>query len=843
MTGLRIGYALALVALLDVARVQGGEAWRQDAVKSAPAPLPYPADVRKFEVYPQSIVLTGGDDTRQLIVTATLRDGSQRDLTNDASYRIGDGKIARVTRAGRVMPAADGWTEVVASYGNQSVTVPVRAESVAVDLPINFANQVVPIFTKLGCNAGGCHGKASGQNGFKLSLLGFEPPADYDALVKEARGRRVFPAAPDHSLLLLKATGAVGHGGGKRIERDSDEYRLLRRWIASGMPVGEASDPAVTGISIYPDHRVLSRRSKQQIAVYAHYSDGSVADITRRAQYDSNDTEIAGVEPSGLVHTLALSGEAAVMARYQGHVAVFRATVPVGGSTPSYDFLAQTLVDRFTLKKWRELGLAPSELCSDEHFIRRVSIDVTGTLPTPAEVIAFVSDRRPDKRDRLVDELLERPEYAYYFATKWADILHVKRQQIPARAEGTFAFHDWIRSALAADKPYDEFVRDILTATGDESHFPPTVWYKEVHSPEQFVDDTAQVFLGLRLACAQCHHHPYEKWGQGDYWGFAAFFGRVGRKATPVPGGVLNQPARHFSIYNMDDGQVLDKRTGKPARIKPLDQPAIDVPAGDDPREKLVDWMVDVKNPFFARAVVNRYWAHFFGRGLVDPLDDMRVTNPPSNPELLDALARDLVAHRYSLKYLVRTICKSRTYGLSSVPNEVNKNDKQTYARYYPKRLSAEVLFDAVCQVTDSPAGFGGLPHDRHAPRRAIMLPDESFSSYFLDVFGRPQRSSACECERVSEANLAQALHLLNSDEIQAKLSHPGGRADQLARDPRPDAIKIEELFLWALAHRPTPDQLQLALAHISQNAKDKKGAYENILWALLNTKEFVFNQ
>jgi hypothetical protein len=537
-----------------------------------------------------------------------------------------------------------------------------------------------------------------------------------------------------------------------------------------------------------------------------------------------------------------MSGEAAVMVRYQEHVSVFRATVPLGVKIPEYSFPAQTVVDQHASKKWKDLGLVPSELCSDEQFIRRVSLDITGTLPTPKQVTEFVTEKDPKKRDKLIDTLLDSPEYAYYFGGKWADILRVKRRNEPGRAKGTFAFHEWIRQAMAKDKPYDQFAGEILAATGDESNSPPTVWYRELQQPQQFVDDTAQVFLGLRLACAQCHHHPYERWSQDDYWGLAAFFGRVGRKAIPMPTNT-NQQEQRIAIVSKPTGSVQNLRTKQTAEIKPLDAPPMKVSSEDDPREKLVEWLVDPKNPFFARAVANRYWAHFFGRGLVDPLDDMRVTNPPSNPELLDALAADLVKNKFSLKELIRTITKSRTYQLSAVPNEFNQHDKQNYARYYPKRLSAEVLFDAVCQVTDSPAGFAGLPQDRHAPKRAIMLPDESFTSYFLDVFGRPQRISACECERVSEANLAQALHLLNSDEVQGKLSRAGGRADELVKDKRSDAEKVEEMFLWAFARKPTQEQLQVALDHIAKNEKNKKVAYENILWALINTKEFIFNQ
>jgi hypothetical protein len=470
-------------------------------------------------------------------------------------------------------------------------------------------------------------------------------------------------------------------------------------------------------------------------------------------------------------------------------------------------------------------------------------VDLTGTLPTPAKVTAFLNDTDPSKRDKLVDALVDSPEYAYYFANKWADILRVKRRGEPGRAEGTFGFHEWIRKAMESDKPYDKFARAILAASGDEESNPPTVWYKELQQPEQFVDDTAQVFLGLRLACAQCHHHPYEKWSQDDFWGIAAYFGRVGRKNLQMPGEQQGQQGQHLLVYSKSSGGVQNKRTQQPAVMKVLEGIPVTVPGDEDPRQKLVDWMVEPQNRFFAKAVANRYWAHFFGRGIVDPLDDMRVTNPPSNPELLDALAKDFVAKKYSLKHLVKTIAKSQTYRLSSTPNDFNKQDKQAFARYYPKRMPAEVLFDAVCQVTDSPTAFPGLPNDTHAPRRAIMLPDESFRSYFLDVFGRPQRLSACECERVTEANLAQVVHLLNSEEVQGKLARVGGKADRMAKDPRPDDEKVTELFLAAVAEKPSEKKLMEALDYLEKNAKNKKGAYEDILWALINMKAFSFNQ
>jgi hypothetical protein len=837
---------LALATLVTLAGTQGARADLYGTGKASrgEVALPAPAEVQSLAVQPTRIELTGGEESRQLIVTATLAAGRLQDLSGDARYEVADPRVARVTASGRVLPLGNGKTRITARYGRHAVTVNVEARSVGENLPINFANHVVPVFTKLGCNSGGCHGKSGGQNGFALSLLGFVPELDYASLVKEARGRRVMLAAPDHSLLLLKATGTMAHAGGKRMERDSDEYKLVRRWIASGTPYGKKTDPVVTRISVFPEHRLVPRNNRQQFAVYAHYSDGTVQDATRLAQYESNDTDVAVVDGTGLVRTLEMSGEAAVMARYQGQVAVFRATVPLGMKIPEYRFEHRTLVDRHTHNQWQQLGIVPSELCSDEHFIRRVSLDLTGTLPTPTQVKAFLADRSPGKRDRLVDRLLETPEYAYYFANRWADVLRVRRAKNPNRAFGTFAFHGWIRESIAKDKPYDQFVREILAATGDEIKSPPTVWYKDLRTPDQFVDDAAQVFLGVRMACANCHHHPYEKWSQDDYWGLAAYFGRLARKPAPVPGMIVQGPQNQPQIlYAKATGTVVNKRTNKVAVARPLDGEPVKLLPGEDPRQRLVDWMVAPDNPFFARAVANRYWAHFFGRGIVDPLDDMRVTNPPSNPELLDALAQELIRSKFSLKHLIKTIVKSRTYQLSALPNAFNKHDKRSFARYYPRRMTAEVIFDAVTQVTGSPAVFPGLPGDRHSPRRAIMLPDESFQSYFLDVFGRPQRISACECERVAEANLAQALHLLNSQEVQDKLARLGGRADQLARDPRPDREKVEELFLWAFARRPNAEQMRLALENVALHASNRRIAYENIIWALINTKEFAFIQ
>jgi hypothetical protein len=785
---------------------------------------------------PERAVLRGPDAAQQLAVETIEASGPARDLTQSAAFASSDPKVVTVDRSGTIWARGDGSATITIQAEGKETQVPVSVTEFSAGRPVNFTNQVVPIFTKLGCNAGGCHGKASGQNGFRLSLLGFEPMLDYETLVKEDRGRRLFPAVPERSLLLLKATAQVPHGGGRRLKPDAHEYRVIERWIAAGMPVGKETDPTVTRIEVAPDARVMPRSGSRQLVVTAHYSDGTTEDVTRWAQYQSNDNDVAGVAEGGRVETRDLAGQAAIMARYQGQVAVFRATVPLGLPIPRFsDFSADNVIDAAVLAQWKALGIAPSEPCTDAEFIRRAAIDITGSLPKPEEVRAFVVENAPDKRARLVDRLLDRPEYAAYFAVKWADILRNKRENDPKAQRGTFTFHDWIRASLAANLPYDQFVRAIIAASGTPESSPTVQWYRKIKMTDAYVDDTAQVFLGMRLQCARCHHHPFEKWSQDDYYGFAAFFARVGRKPSLQAQRIGRDD---MVIYTARAGSVTHPKTGKVMTPRGLGSAEIPVPAADDPRQKLVDWMAEPKNPFFARALVNRYWAHFFGRGIVEPMDDLRVTNPPANPELLDALAEQFVKSRYDLKQLVRTIATSRVYGLSSLPNETNAKDRQSFARHYPKRLSAEVLLDAISQVSGVPTTFGGLP----AGTRAIELPDESVVSTFLDTFGRPKRDTPCECERVTDASLGQSLMLLNSGEVQGKLSSSNGRTEALAKDPRPDLEKVEELFWAALARGPSSTESAAALAHLAARPGKKREAFEDILWALINTKEFQFN-
>ena len=795
-----------------------------------------------LSVHPAQSVIRGADRTQQLVVTGHYENGGIRDLTGEAAFAPSDAKVARVVEGGLVLPVTDGKTEIAATVQGRSVRTHVTVESTGRDLPINFTNEVVPVFSKLGCNSGGCHGKAGGQNGFKISLLGFEPEVDYDALVREGRGRRLFPAAPERSLLLLKAVGGLPHGGGKRMETGSPEYKVVYKWIKAGMPFGSDKDPKVVGIRVEPAHRIVGLKARQQITVTALFSDGTTEDVTRRAEYSSNDAEIVAIDEKGLVTTQDLPGEGSVMARYLGHVAVFRATIPLG-APPAAKPKKNNYIDEHVFAKLDQLGIPPSAVCTDEEFIRRASLDICGTLPALEDVTAFLADKSPDKRAKLVDRLLDRPEYAAYFAIKWADILRNQkssRNNDPSAAAATIAFHNWIRDALTSNKPYDQFVREVVAAQGNVLDHPPVAWYRELNKPELLVDDTAQAFLGTRIQCARCHHHPYEKWSQDDYWGFASYFARVGRK-KPIGARGNSQES---NIFVLRKGMTSNPATGKAMPPRGLDAEPAEIGPDEDPRQLLADWMADPKNPFFAPALVNRYWAHFMGRGIVEPIDDMRVTNPPTNPALLDALAKDFVARRFDLKHLVRTICTSTTYQLSALPNEHNKSDKQNFARYSPKRLGAEVLLDAIDQVTAAPTNFGGLP----AGTRAIELPDESQGNYFLTVFGKPKRESACECERSTDANLAQSLHLLNSREIQDKLTNGGGRAAKLAADKRPEAEKIAELWLVIFSRRPTAEETQKAEAYIGRKTDPKnavatrKQAYEDLIWALINSKEFLFN-
>ncbi len=721
---------------------------------------------------------------------------------------------------------------------------------------VYFGTEVVPILTKLGCNGGGCHGKATGQNGFRLSLFGFEPEFDYEAIVKESRGRRLSLAAPDQSLLLAKATATMPHGGGRRLAVDSHDYQILRQWISQGAPAPSEDDPHLVRVEITPHQQIMHSESSLQLHVTGAFSDGTSRDVTLQAIYQSNEVGIATVTNSGLVQTSLQHGLFSVMARFGEQLATFHAAVPFASEPTQLAAInaeldkikAQLLrdaesprewnnnsVDSHLFNQWRQLGIVPSAVADDATFLRRVTLDIIGTLPSDSEVTEYLTAPRSDKRQALINRLLERPEYASYFALKWADVLQNRGAGYSTSKQraGTTLFAEWIRDSLEANKPYDQFVSEILTATGSQNENPPAIWYRTVRKPAEYVESVAQAFLGVRVQCAQCHHHPTERWSQSDYYGLAAVFSRVGRKGGFADAEVPTDEM----IFLKESAVVLHPRTGKILKPQPLGGNEFSLGLHDDPRVSLARWMSAGDNPFFARTMVNRMWAHFMGRGIVHPIDDARSTNPPSNPELLDGLAQDFISSGYDLKQLIRVIANSYAYRLESAPHAGNVGDTQTFARFYPRRMPAEVLLDGISQVLDVPTNFDSVPPGT----RAIELPDENVAANFLDVFGRPLRMSACECERVDAPALTQALELVNSSEIQRKLTEKTGYAEQLAISDKSPEILAREIFLRVFARHPRPEELNAATLFFAAEP-DRGEACRSLLWSLLATNEFMFN-
>ena len=814
--------------------------------------------------------LSGRDSGLQLLVTAKYANGSERDLSRSTKYEAAPPDIVNVAATGYVTSLRDGKATITATIGNSKQAIDINVTNVAVDVPLNFANDIVPIFTRFGCNSGGCHGKSGGQNGFQLSLLGFEPQEDYEFLVKESRGRRLSVGVPEMSLLLTKSSGRMPHGGGIKLRPESPHYRMLHRWIEQAAPYGDPKDVQVTRIEVFPRDRTLTQKSEQQLQVIAHYTDGTTRDVTRLTQFESNHAETASVSEMGLVTTYDLTGTAAIMTRYLTHVDVFRATIPLGAVVANLP-AAKNFIDEAVFKQWQKLGLPPSEICDDSTFLRRVTLDLAGRLPTLDETAGFLADKGADRREKLVDRLLVSPDYADLFANKWNAVLRNKRESLREDIKPTLAFHGWIRNSLRDNKPFDVFVREIITATGEEIATPPVAWYRAVRDVPSQVEDVCQLFLGTRLQCARCHHHPLEKWSQQDYYGMAAFFSRVQyKKPAPLPKGA-KQPkgaAKPLTHILHDPGLAKAENPRTKEYIKPtaLNGKTLDVRADVDPRIQLADWITSKENPMFARALVNRYWKHFLGRGLTEPEDDIRLTNPPTNPELLDGLANYFVAEKFDIKKLVRAICLSTTYQLSSKPNEWNRTDKQSFSRFTPRRLPAEIMFDAIDALTLAKSDFPGMP----AGTRAIQLPDHAFESYFLTVFGRPDATSACECERSSDVSLSQMLHLMNSYEMIAKVSGeapkgplakvtnpkgknppavtktkvtPGQRLAKIISDKRSDEEKLRELYLIAYSREPNARELELLTSHLKRQAANPRAAYEDILWVIVNSEEFLFNQ
>jgi hypothetical protein len=682
----------------------------------------------------------------------------------------------------------------------------------------------------------------TGQRGFRLSVLGFEPEEDYEAIVKQGKGRRVFPAAPEESLLITKGAAIVPHVGGKKIEPGSEAYQTLVQWIAQGMNYASKDEPKLTGIHVEPARLSLKPATSQQLKVTAQFSNGASRDVTRLALFEANDTSMATATESGLVTTQDLPGNVAIMVRYSGRVAVCSVSIPLGAPVESVP-PSKNFIDDHVFTNLKAIGIPPSPLCDDSTFLRRVSLDIGGRLPTLEETRAFIASREPDKRERAVEALINSPDYADYFANKWTSLLKNQRTDA-ADITANFAFHAWMRDNLLANTPYDQIVRQILASTGTIVSNPPVAWYKRVKEPAAQLEDVAQLFLGVRMQCAQCHHHPFERWSQAEYYHLAAFFSQVGRKPTAVAGEDLIFHKRGIAQTEHRKTRVMLKPAG-------LGEPELEIAPDEDPRLALVDWMSAKTNPFFATALVNRYWKHFFKRGLVEPEDDLRDSNPATNPELLTALSKAFVDSQYDLKALVRLITQSHAYQLSAEPNEHNHVDRQAYSHYYPKRMTAEVLLDSIDMVSGTKSDFADLPPGT----RAVSLPDNSYNraSPFLKVFGRPEGASVCECERVSSASLAQSLHLMNAPDVKAKLTSANGRADLLSKAEMPEPKRIRELYLATYSREPSSDEVRIAEAHLLKPRTDAQGkpldslrsirnGYEDLIWALVNTKEFLYN-
>jgi hypothetical protein len=783
---------------------------------------------KTLEVWPPEVRLDGPAAAQRLVVVGVEADGSKHDLTTAARVETKSPSIAAIDPRGRVVPRGDGKGTVVVKAGGAKALVPVRVAGASATRRVSFRHEVVPVLTKLGCNMGTCHGGQHGKGGFKLSLLGFEPTPDFAAIVKSAESRRVTPFAPEESLLLLKPTLAVAHGGGRKMEAGSDEYELIRLWLEQGAPGPVDSEPEVAALRVYPEARALRPGEEQRLVVVASLSDGTVRDVTDQAKFDSLSEGVATVTPRG-VAKVERPGETNVMVRYQGRAALARLTVPFA-EPRTFEFVAKNVIDEKAATKWRALGLVPSSDCTDAEFLRRVMLDALGTTPTPEEVEAFLSDKSPDKRDRLVDRVLDRPEYIDFWTLKWGDLLRVNSDNLGA--QGMLAFNLWLRDSFRSNKRFDRMIEELVTAQGSIYSDGPANYYRVSKTPDEMAETTAQLFLGVRLQCAKCHHHPFESYGQDDYYGLAAYFARI-RTKNSDEFGLFGQER---VVYVSKTGEVNQPRSGKRMAPRPLGAEPADDPV--DRRRALASWLVDPKNPWTARNVANRYWGYLMGSGLVNPIDDLRETNPPSNPELLDALAAEFVKSGYDLKALMRLIFKSRTYGLSSLPTPENRLDSTFFSHYRIKRLSAEQLLDALNAATGTTDKFAQRP----AGTRSISLPDTTFKSYFLDTFGRPVRALSCECERGSDPNLSQALHLMNGDVINRKIAAPDGRLAALLKEKSVDDVAlVRRLYLLAFCRPPEPHEVEVATRLIAEAPNRTQGA-QDLFWGLLNSKEFVFN-
>jgi len=790
---------------------------------------------RSLELVPAKLHLSGPrDGARALVAEAAA--GERADVTDEAQFQIEPGGGVALGEDGYLVPLRNGEFRVKVTARGQRAELPVTVKGMEAPAPVSFLREVEPILSKVGCTAGACHGGAKGRNGFKLSLRGYDPEWDYRALTEDLAGRRANRVEPARSLMLLKPTQGVPHQGGLVVEEGSRYYRTLLDWISEGAQSDVGKVARVERLEVLPrEARMQKPGSSQRFQVYAHYPDGSARDVTRDAIYSVNNITVAEISGDGRLTALR-RGEAAVLVRYEGAYGLSNVTIL--GERPGFEWRPipeQNYLDRLVNRKLERLKILPSALAGDADFIRRVSLDLIGVPPKPEEVRAFLAEPAADdaarraKRERLVDVLMARPEFVDHWALKWGDLLKSNRKYLGEK--GVWAFRNWIRQEVALNRPYDRFARELLTSTGSSFSNPAASYYLTAKEPEELMETTTQLFLGVRMMCAKCHDHPFEQWTQSDYYHLSAYFAKVGRK----PGAKREESV----IFEKSDGEVLHPKDGRimDPSFPFANQRKTAVPASR--RAQLADWLTSAQNPYFARAIANRLWSYFFGRGIIEPVDDIRASNPPSNPELLEALTEDFVHHGFDLQHLMRTIVCSRTYQLSVETNPFNADDQENFSHAVPRRLGAEQLRDAISVATGTLPKFPGVPADF----RAEQLPDGKIAAGgFLDLFGRPPRESVCECERRSDVSLSQALNMVNGSTIADAVADPQGRVARLVKAFPEDGRLIEDLYLAALGRPPSEKESALAAESIRGAPSRGQGA-EDLLWALLNSPAFLFNR
>ena len=785
-------------------------------------------------VFPSEInLLTNG--RQRVVVQQHLANDLPVDLTREALFTSSDLAVA-VVEQGVVRAVGEGLAKLRVEAAGQVANVDVFVKAKPGDQRLSFVGDVLPVLARAGCAGGSCHAKPKGQNGFSLSVFSFDPAADFREIVKDERGRRVFPAFPAESLVLKKPTLAVEHEGGRRLEVGSPFYRIIHDWIAQGMPYRLPDESGLTGISVFPSEQRYAKSAEQQLVVTARFDDGKTEDVTHLADFSSNEKEIAEVDRNGLLRVGTLSGEGVVVVRYLGEVAQARITVPTDrqfNDAVYAGLLRNNYIDDLAYSRFRKLGLLPSDLCSDSEFIRRAFIDTIGLLPESLEVRRFLADKSPDKRVKLIDRLLDDPGYADTWANRWGDLFRPNIARVGLKS--AYTIDNWIRECFAANKPYDQMVREILTARGSTHKVGPAVIYRTRREPATLTTLFSQAFLGVRMECARCHHHPNERWSQRDFYQFAAFFAETKRKGTGISPPIS---AGTEFIYHASGGSVRHPVSNEVMDPTPLAGGPLVTPAGIDPRETLADWLFAPENPFFARAMANRVWGQFFGRGIVHPVDDFRTTNPPTNPELLDALAADFAKNGFDLKSLMRRIMNSRLYQISSIPNKTNAQDKGSFSRFYRRRLSAENLHDILVQV----CGVGSRYDNLRQGARTAELWTTIMTSPMLESFGLPNPSRNCPVERDDRPSMVQALHLMNSEILQTKLADKNGRAAKLGRAELLPGRIVDELYLSIYSRWPSADEKAVAVEAFAAEGANQQEAAEDLMWALINSAEFVFN-